>query len=243
MKKVNLMGLRLDAVIIDNFREEIRNYISNEYLNVILFASEEMIENASKDTGYKEILEEADYLLPGKNELLYISQEVEQDNEIFVDYHHFSQMVKDFKIENMKEVLTIYFVGRKEKRVENFIEKAKANYPNLSIQNTYYQGAEENGDLLVNEINGIAPDILILMLESPLQEKWIMKNSTKLNAKLCIGIGGILKEIEREEKQVPRIFQLLHINKAYSNWDKKKKRSIRIFQKKVAHYNKKQNHS
>jgi hypothetical protein len=85
--------------------------------------------------------------------------------------------------------------------------------------------------LLVNEINAVAPDILITALESPFQEEWVIKNSTKLNARLCIGIGSVLQELLKKEEK-----------KGLSAYFSKKKKKIYeeilfySFQKKVKRY-------
>ena len=56
---------------------------------------------------------------------------------------------------------------------------------------------------IVNEINSCTPDILLVDLESSIQEKWIIEHVKLLNAKICIAIGGVAGIIMAEEKKVP----------------------------------------
>ena len=98
----------------------------------------------------------------------------------------------------------------------------------------YCEGMEEKDDLLVNEINAVAPDILIVALQSPFQEEWVMKNSTKLNAKLCIGVGESLQELTGKKEQ-PKTAHAWIKNK----WEEFIKKIHRfLFQKKLKKYQK-----
>lgn len=75
-----------------------------------------------------------------------------------------------------------------EKARDIFLEK----YPGLIIKGVHHgffdKGGQEN-DAVIEQINQVSPDILIVAFGMPLQEKWLMENWDKLNAKVFL-VGG-----------------------------------------------------
>ncbi len=65
MTKADIMGLSVDIVELEELYGELKQYLQNEYLNVIFFVTMQMIEKSAVDVQYKELLESSDYLLPG----------------------------------------------------------------------------------------------------------------------------------------------------------------------------------
>lgn len=203
IEKADIMGLPIDIVKKEELREEISQYLQNDYLNVIFFVTIQMIERSAADVKYKELLESSDYLLPAEKAVLTVYlQELLSDSDIFTDYQSFLEISNRTEIDKIHFAKSIYYIGKTKEETQLLVDYSFEKYPWLNAQGMYCEGMEDKDDLLVNEINAVAPDILIVALESPFQEEWVIKNSTKLNAKLCIGIGGILEEIlDKETKK------------------------------------------
>lgn len=230
--KIKIMGIDIDIVDIDTLKKELCNYLTNEYLNIIFFASAKMVEWGSKDDNYRKLLERADYLLPGEELLLSLHHvDILRKSGMLVKPSLLSELYLDSVEDDHEEKKIVYFLGKKEQRVENIVQEIKKNYSNLDVQVLYYEALEENQEVWINEINSVAPDILIVAMESPFQENWVVDNSTKLNAKLCIGIGGILDQLQTEDDYIVKKFL------------KKRKMKLEqcIFRKKLVQYNKEKN--
>lgn len=134
----------------------------------------------------------------------------------------------------------MYIISRSETETTQFIEYCKRNHPLINIVGTSYSDLEQNTEMVINNINSLAPDLLICSLDTPLQEEWILKNSTKMNSKLCIAIGGVMSKILEQNKEIPRIIKLMHLERLYQFWIKEKRFNrisrARIFKRKIAHY-------
>lgn len=199
-----------------------------------------MIEKSAVDVEYQKLLESSDYLLPAEQDVLTVclQEEVGQDLEkveIFHSYHCFSEFSTWLNHDEGHTARNVYYIGKTRKETQMLVDYSSEKYPWLKAQGMYCEGMEEREELLVNEINAVAPDILIVALESPFQEEWVIKNSTKLNARLCIGIGGILEELleEREHKT--------GISIIFKKWNLLiKKVHFQFFRKKVEKYKEKQ---
>jgi N-acetylglucosaminyldiphosphoundecaprenol N-acetyl-beta-D-mannosaminyltransferase len=226
------MGLPIDIVEKKELGREIEQYLQNDYLNVIFLLTEPMIEKSAADPEYKELLENSDYLLPaGKSILEACPEKPSGEADIFTDYSCFLEISKEYLSKEKHFANNVYYIGKTKEEIQALVDFTAEQCPWLTAQGMYCEGMEEKDDLLVNEINAVAPDILITALESPFQEEWVIKNSTKLNARLCIGIGAVLQELLKKEEK-----------KGLSGWfsQKRKRLSEKIrfhsFQKKVKRY-------
>lgn len=238
MTKADIMGLPVDIVELKELYREVKQYLENEYLNVIFFVTIQMIEKSASDPEYRKLLESSDYLLPGEESVLAAApcpQEQAGQEEIFHNYQCFSRLSEWLGAEEGHISRNVYYISKTRAETQMLVDYSAEKYPWLKAQGMYCEGMEERDDLLVNEINAIAPDILVIALESPFQEEWVLKNSTKLNARLCIGIGGILEELLEEREKKRGIAWLSRKWKAFT-----KKIHFNLFQKKAEKYKIKQ---
>jgi N-acetylglucosaminyldiphosphoundecaprenol N-acetyl-beta-D-mannosaminyltransferase len=88
----------------------------------------------------------------------------------------------------IKKNYSIFFLGD----TINTLSKIKRNYPGLNILG-YDEGFNFNNDILLERINSLKPDILIVGMGSPKQEKWIMENKSKTEVKVFLAVGDGIK--------------------------------------------------
>ena len=87
-------------------------------------------------------------------------------------------------------------------------------FPNINVVGTH-NGFFNNDEEIVNQINLLNPDVLLVGMGAPKQEKWIFKNKDKLNAKVFIGIGGSFDVMSGKIKRAPLFFQKLGLEWLY----------------------------
>lgn len=113
--------------------------------------------------------------------------------------------------------------------------------PELRVVGACAYDADMEDAALVNEINSHTPDMLLVDMETGVQEQWIMDHVPLLNAKLCIAIGGVAGLILAEVSEMPQWIRNTHLEKIYEKLVReqtvKKGFRARIFRKKVAQYN------
>lgn len=235
--KINIMGLDIDIISIDALVSTVQEYLDNDCLNIILMANTTLLEETGKDQELKELAMEADIIIPSDETLLSLHH---------VDNLKIASMVVDYScispIFNWlgEEGKSIYIVARNEKEVSVFREFYVKPHSGIAVEGIYCDDLVHGEELLLNKINSVAPDIVLFMVDSPLQERWIMGNRTKLNSKLCFAIGAVSEKILSEQKVTPMWISKLKMETLY-NWAKqnkglKKVRAIHIFKKKVEDY-------
>lgn len=237
--KVNIMGLDVDLISTDSFTKRIDEYLNNDYLNLIFILSTTMVYDAMEHEAYKETLSKAHMLIPGEEAML---------NEFHVDALRETGIVTNFRclyqmLDGIKEQnKTMYLVGVDESEMKHFIRVCKELFPGICILGAYCVAEDINMELVVNEINGSDPDIVTVFMNSPEQENWIVENCAKINAKLCIGIGGIIKQMLEEYKEAPILYRKLGLEGVYHKYIRNWMNSIknvwqnRIFERKNEHY-------
>lgn len=235
--KVNIMDLEIDIISIDYLILNCKGFLTTDFMNIIYLVSTKTLKETVNDEQYKASIEAADFVLPGEETLLSLHHvDMLQTEGMIVDYHFLYPMFESIS----EEKKTMYIVGRNEKEINWFKEFTKSNYPNLKMVGSCAKELLEKEEIVINEINSVAPDILIFAIDSPFQEKWISMNYSKLNSKLCFGIGGVIDQLLIENKDLPNWVKKLRIQKIYTHLFRGKGfgklREVRIFKKRVENY-------
>ncbi len=106
--------------------------------------------------------------------------------------------------EGIKKGWKFFFFGD----TEETLRKISSKNPLMKIAGAL-NGYNFETDLVNKKINESAADILIVGLGSPLQEKWIIDNKEKLNAKIILAIGNGIKIFAGSRIRGPRFLQKL----------------------------------
>ncbi|BCN32654.1 WecB/TagA/CpsF family glycosyltransferase [Anaeromicropila herbilytica] len=220
--KVNIMDLEVDIISIDYLILNCKGFLTNDSLNIIYLVSTKTIQETMNDEHYIECFQNADFVLPGEETVLSLHHvDTLQTQGMIVDYHFLYSMFESIT----EDEKTVFIVGRNENEIERYKQFNDKNYEHLKIVGSFTEKDLEKEEIVINEINSIAPDILIFAIDSPLQEKWIASNYLKLNAKLCISIGGVIEHILKDNKEIPTWIKKIKLETLYR----------RLFQSKKVH--------
>lgn len=235
---VKIMDIDVDMLSNDVFIKKMNEYLTDERLEVILFASTELLNRAVEEEEYRELVDMAELFLPGEEALLSAHHaDILKAGGMVVSCKSFGLVLENLK----KEDRSMYIVSKTEEDLKVLEHYCKRMQPELKIVGSYAYNQGMDDAAVVNEINSHIPDMLLVDLETGVQEKWIMEHVSLLNAKLCIAIGGVAGLITAQEKKIPLWIKKLHLSGLYhklvrEQWVKKDFRA-RIFRKKVVQYN------
>ena len=108
----------------------------------------------------------------------------------------------------------IYLFGAKQNIIDDMISFIKKTYPNLKIVGAT-NGYINDKDKVFDEIINKKPDIILVALGIPLQEKLIYKHLNKAKKGIFIGVGGSLDVLSGNKKRAPKIFIKLNLEWLY----------------------------
>jgi N-acetylglucosaminyldiphosphoundecaprenol N-acetyl-beta-D-mannosaminyltransferase len=105
---------------------------------------------------------------------------------------------------------SLYFLGARPGVAQEAAMRLKEHYPDLEIAGVHHgyfdhsAGSAEN-EAVVREINAAAPDILLVGLGMPLQDRWLMENWQKLDVRVFLTGGGVFDYVSGRLRRGPRL--------------------------------------
>jgi N-acetylglucosaminyldiphosphoundecaprenol N-acetyl-beta-D-mannosaminyltransferase len=212
MKKINIMGVRIDNVTMDEVMGTIEDKISKSEQYVIYTPNTEFIMMCREDDEFKDYMNSSDINIPDGIGLIYAAK---------IKNHPLKEKVAGFDLSlKMLELadrkgFKLFAIGGKPGVAQSAMEKVHEKYPGIKIAGTCHgyfkgahlgQGGHEEELKVLDEINKAEPDILFVGFGAKKQEQWIQFNKDKINAKIIIGNGGTLDGLAGNVKRAPEIF-------------------------------------
>ena len=93
-----------------------------------------------------------------------------------------------------KQDVSLFLLAGKPAVVDKAIAKLKAIAPNLKIQghHGHFEKSGEENDSVIDKINKFQPGILYVGFGMPLQERWILDNIDRIEARVFLPLGACL---------------------------------------------------
>ena len=107
---------------------------------------------------------------------------------------------------------SLYLLGARPGVAREAAMRLRERYPNLEIvgfRHGYFDhsaGSPEN-EAVVEEIKASAPDILLVGLGMPLQERWLMENIDRLDAGVALTGGAVFDYVSGRLRRGPRLLR------------------------------------
>ena len=99
----------------------------------------------------------------------------------------------DFTTELLKKMneegRSLFLFGSKPGVAEKAAENLSAQYPNVKIVGTNDGYFKDDGPI-IEKINAAKPDLMLVCLGAPKQEKWMQANASRLDVGIMVGAGG-----------------------------------------------------
>lgn len=109
---------------------------------------------------------------------------------------------------------SIYLFGSKQEVIDSMKNVIKEKYPNLVLVGAT-NGYEKDKDKVFEKIVKQKPDIVLVALGIPAQEKLIYKHLDKFDKGIFVGVGGSFDVISGHKKRAPKIFIKLNLEWLY----------------------------
>lgn len=189
IKKIDVSGIQLDNYTVREAIMQVETYLSNDVLNTIESVSMKMLMEAETDSIVKEALSTMDLTVIGEKEILQAvdaatMQRVQETKTNDFTFEFFKRVERNKK--------SIFLVGQTDVKLALVKEELLDKFPKLLFVGEY---AVENcvGDLegVINNMNALAPDVILSVLPTPLQEHFLMDHKDKMNANIWYGVGEV----------------------------------------------------
>jgi N-acetylglucosaminyldiphosphoundecaprenol N-acetyl-beta-D-mannosaminyltransferase len=113
---------------------------------------------------------------------------------------------------------TLFFLGGRPGAPEESARRLCERYPRLKVvgvADNNFEQQDHGNETLVSKINHLKPDIIVVGLGQPRQEKWILANRSKLNVRVIIPAGATFEFVSGRLRIVPDLFYRLQLEWFY----------------------------
>ena len=101
---------------------------------------------------------------------------------------------------------SVFLLGARPGVAEQAAQNLAEQYPGLLIAGTHDGYFKEDAPV-IEKVNAASPDLLLVCLGAPKQEKWMHEHAAKLAAGLMIGAGGSLDVFAGTAERAPEGWQ------------------------------------
>lgn len=115
-----------------------------------------------------------------------------------------------------REGKSLYLLGAAEGVAAEAARTLQERYPGLAIAGTrsgFFAPDEE--PTVLETLRQARPDVLLVALGVPRQEKWIARHQAELGVPVAMGVGGSFDVLANRVKRAPAGFQRLHLEWLY----------------------------
>ncbi len=187
----------------NEYYNRLKNDIENSKRQFIITVNPEILMSAAKDEEVdKMLLDESVSLIPDGIAVVKACLM----NGFQVKERIAGVEIAEFLISELdRQKKTLYLFGAKNDVVEALCEKIKKEYPNVKIAGCSH-GFTEDKDKIFDEIALCSPDVCLVALGVPAQEKLIYKNIGRFDKGIFVGVGGSFDVLSGKKKRAPEFF-------------------------------------
>lgn len=206
MQEILILGVKIDCF--NNHgaaMEAIKNLLFNGKNNFIVTANPEIILKAQNDEEYFYILRHSDLNLPDGFGLKLAGLTMRVNPYRYTGADLTSELLGIAHNQNFKIGIVLWQNGLSKE--DELVKLFKSKYPDLKFK---IISTERNFDNWpINDMLQFKPDILLVALGAPWQEKFIFHNFKKIPAlRLAVGIGGSFDFLTGKVKRSPALFRI-----------------------------------
>ncbi|MDR2940011.1 MAG: WecB/TagA/CpsF family glycosyltransferase [Clostridiales bacterium] len=188
-------------------------FLSENRNHILITPNPEIVLEARKDPDLMRIIKSADLVVPDGIGVVIASK----FNKVKIPERVAGYDLIQGLFNNIKDGgATVYLLGGGKGVAELAAKNMMRKYKGLNIigvNDGYFDGRKEK--LIIEEINRLKPDILLLGLGYPKQEKFADKYKSALPVKLTCCIGGSFDVMSGKTKRAPELFQKLNLEWFY----------------------------
>ena len=209
LKQVEILGVNVNSLTMAQAVEAVQQFIAEKKVALVATANAEMLMRATQDEELKDILNQADLVVPDGAGTVWAAGHLgEPMPERVAGFDLAQELMREAPSRGDR----VYFFGS----APGVADKAKAEelYPGIQVvgvRNGFFSEADE--PQIIADIRAAKPDILLAALGVPKQEKWLKKHMQELQVPVSIGVGGTLDVMAGVMERAP-----LWMQKAKLEW-------------------------
>ena len=211
---VRLHGMRVDRVDMEGALALIERFVrERDRPRHIVTADASLVVTAAEDPEFAAIVDRADLVTPDGAGILWATKRLGAPVRAKVSGVDLAARCCALSRE---KGWRIFFFGAAPGVAEESAARMQARHPGAQIvgfRDGFFQPEDE--PQIVAQIQAARPDILLVALGIPKQEKFIRRHKEALGVPVCIGVGGTLDVFSGTARRAPKWMQNVGLEWAY----------------------------
>ncbi|NDL67657.1 WecB/TagA/CpsF family glycosyltransferase [Anaerotalea alkaliphila] len=202
--KVNILGVRFQRGTMEQIVSRAMEFMEGQKTGTIYTPNPEIVMEAYGNPEVMAALNRGDLVIPDGIGVVLASRIIGEPLPERVAGFDTVQMLFAKMAEQGR---TAYFLGAAPGVAKEAACRMEEKYPGLKVlgaEDGYFK--EEESPARIERINACRPDLLLVGLGAPRQELWIDRHKSRLEVKLCAGVGGSFDVMAGTVKRAPDIF-------------------------------------
>jgi N-acetylglucosaminyldiphosphoundecaprenol N-acetyl-beta-D-mannosaminyltransferase len=206
---VEILGLPVDRVSMDSAMEIIQRFLKEDRPHMVVTADAAGMVQTGDNPDLREIFKSADLVTPDSVGILWAAR---RRRKPIAGRVSGVDMVEKLAQLSANAGHRIFLLGSAPGVAELAAEKLRLKYPGCNIVGTRHGFFPSDSDTLVaQEIATFRPDILLVAMGIPRQERFIRATQSIIKAKVAMGVGGSLDVFSGKARRAPGIIQRMHL--------------------------------
>ena len=203
---INILGVKIDKIEYSQLWNEIKDLLKGNKRIFITTPNPEILLEAQRDEEFFYILNKADFSLADGTGLKIASWFLGENLKIISGSDLIPGIFEIANANSCKVAIILWEKGLTS--VSDLDKKLKNKFTDLDY--SIFTSSKDYKNFNIEILNAYKPDILIVALGAPYQEKFIYHIQNKINnLKLSIGVGGGIDFFVGTIKRSPKLFRII----------------------------------
>lgn len=205
MERTTVLGVPVDLLDAEGALSKVETAIRDNATMHIVTLNAEMAMLAKENSEFAEIMQRAGLVLPDGSGVVWAVRRQGKKIHKLAGVDFVSHLARQAQEKGWK----LFLLGARPEIVSQAAEKLETLYPGTIAGHT--DGYFKEDAPVLEAIQAAKPDILLVALGVPRQEKWIAQYQRELNIPICMGVGGSFDVIAGAVPRAPKLMQKMHL--------------------------------
>ena len=206
-RRVDVLGVGVDEISVPALHAEVERLARGRRRGLVLNANAHLLNLAYHDAELRAFLNGADVVACDGAGVALAARLLAGRSLTRITYADWMPLLADFAAERG---LSVYFLGARPGVAERAARRLRERVPDLRVVGTHHgffdrRRVGQENEAVVEGINALAPDLLVVGLGMPLQERWLMENRSRLDFGVALTGGAAFDYVSGELRRGPRL--------------------------------------
>lgn len=211
---IHVLGVRFNNLLRRQVVEQILHWVEEQTKHMIITAGPEFVMLTKRDADLKHIAHVADLVTPDGIGIVWAAKQQQHDVRERVTG---VELVQDLlaTAQFRKQPLRVFVLGASDESLHTCVENLQTAYPLCTFagRNGYFTDAQLPE--ILGQIEAYAPNVWLVGLGQPRQEKLIFQSLAGLPPCVAIGVGGSIDVWGGTVKRAPALIRKLNVEWLY----------------------------